>query len=122
MKATAADTVLSAGLPLSTAVAVTEWLPAARPVAVKLYGEVVSEFTRVPSTRNSTRATAPPGSAAFAASFTLVVPAGESLSRGRAVSETVGAVLPLEPMVKATAVEVVLNAGLPLSTAVAVTE
>ena len=32
---TAAETVLSAGLPLSTAVAVTEWLPAASPVAVK---------------------------------------------------------------------------------------
>ena len=32
---TAVDVVLNAGLPLSTAVAVTEWLPAARPVAVK---------------------------------------------------------------------------------------
>ncbi len=32
---TAVDTVLNAGLPLSTAVAVTVWLPAARPVAVK---------------------------------------------------------------------------------------
>ena len=35
VKFTAVDVVLSAGLPLSTAVAVTEWLPAVRPVAVK---------------------------------------------------------------------------------------
>src|SRR5689334_3136585 len=59
VNATAAVVVLSAGEPLSTAVAVAVWLPLARPVALKLYGEVVSVATSVPSTRNSTRATAP---------------------------------------------------------------
>src|SRR5689334_18534741 len=121
VNATAVDTVLSAGLPLSTAVAVTEWLPAVRPVAVNAYGEVVSVFTRVPSRRNSTRATAPPGSAAVAARFTLVVPAANDWPAVGAVTDTVGAVLPVDAIVKDTAVDVVLNAGLPLSTAVAVT-
>ena len=55
----------------------------------------MSEFTRVPSTRNSTRTTAPPESAAVAARFTLVVPAGNAWPLVGAVSETVGAVLPL---------------------------
>ena len=35
VNATAVEVVLNAGLPLSTAVAVTEWLPAVSPVAVK---------------------------------------------------------------------------------------
>ncbi len=59
---TAAVAVLNVGVPLSNAVAVAVWLPAARPVALKLYGEVVSLDTSAPSTRNSTRMTAPPGS------------------------------------------------------------
>ncbi len=120
---TVVDTVLSAGLPLSTAVAVAVWLPVARPVAVKLYGEVVSDPTRVPSTRKSTRATAPPGSLAFADSATLVVPTGNDWLLVGAVSETVGGVLP--PLVwttNGTAVDVVLSAGLAVSNAVAVAE
>ena len=60
---TAAVAVLNVGLPLSNAVAVAVWLPAASPVALKLYGDVVSLDTSAPSTRNSTRMTAPPGSA-----------------------------------------------------------
>ena len=36
---TAAVAVLNVGVPLSNAVAVAVWLPAARPVALKLYGE-----------------------------------------------------------------------------------
>ncbi len=51
-----------------------------------------------------------------------MVPAGNAWPAVGAVSETVGAVLPVVPIVNATAVEVVLKAGLPLSTAVAVTE
>ena len=72
---TAAVAVLNVGVPLSNAVAVAVWLPAARPVALKLYGELVSLDTSVPSTRNSTRMTAPPGSLAVADSVTAE-PAG----------------------------------------------
>jgi hypothetical protein len=57
---TAVLVVLSDGEPLSYAVAVALWLPDARPVALTLYGAVLSVATRAPSTRNSTRVTAPP--------------------------------------------------------------
>src|ERR1044072_121708 len=40
VKLTAVLVVLSVGLPLSNAVAVAVWLPAATPVALKVYGEV----------------------------------------------------------------------------------
>src|SRR5262252_8634585 len=100
VKVTAGVTVLNAGLPLSTAVAVTVWLPLARPVALKLYGDVVSLLTSVPSTRNSTRATAPPGSLAVAESVTAAPEAKFWLAVGE-VSDTVGGVLAELPMLQA---------------------
>ena len=66
VKVTVAVDALSAGLPLSKAVACTVWLPAVSPVALKAKGAVVAVLTNVPSTRNSTRTTAPPGSLAVA--------------------------------------------------------
>src|SRR5688572_21509785 len=120
VKVTAAVVVLSAGEPLSTAVAVAVWLPFARPLRLKLYGEDVSVDTNVPSTRNSTRATAPPGSLAVAVSGTAEPDAKFWLAEGE-VSDTCGAVLPPPPTVNVTAAVVVLSAGVPLSTAVAVT-
>src|SRR6185369_8223073 len=113
---TAAVAVLNVGLPLSNAVAVAVWLPAARPVAVKLYGEVVSLDTSALSTRNSTRMTEPPGSAAVADNVTAA-PAANAWPLVGAVSVTVGAVLPVLAIVNGTAAETVLSAGLPLSTA-----
>src|SRR6185369_2732034 len=124
VKVTAAVVVLSAGVPLSTAVAVTVCVPDASPAGTeKLYGEVVSLPTTVvlPSSRKSTRTTAPPGSEAVAASGMAVFAAKFWLAVGE-VSDTVGGVLPPPPTVKVTAAVVVLSAGLPLSTAVAVTE
>ena len=117
---TAVLTVLNDGEPLSKAVAVAVWLPAATPVALKLYGDVVSVPTSVPSMRNSTRTTPPPGSLAVAANGTAAPAANDWLAVGE-VRDTVGGVLPPPPTVNVTAGVVVLNAGLPLSTAVAVT-
>jgi hypothetical protein len=56
----------------------------------------VSVLTRLPSTRNSTRATAPPGSLAVAASGTLA-PAANCWPAVGLVRLTVGAVLPVPP-------------------------
>ena len=67
----------TSGEPLSNAVAIAVWLPAARPVALKLYGEVVSLDTSVPSMRNSTRMIAPPASAAVADSVTAAPAAND---------------------------------------------
>lgn len=97
---TAAVAALNDGEPLSNAVACAVWLPEARPVALKLYGELVSVATRLPSTRNSTRVTAPPGSPAVAASVTAE-PEGNICPLVGLVRLMVGAVLPVPPPVQA---------------------
>ena len=86
---------------------------------MKLYGELVSVATRVPSTRNSTRCTAPPGSLAFAARLTLVVPAGNCWLLVGAVIDTVGGVLVVPPVTANVTELLALSAGEPLSYAVA---
>ena len=60
----------------------------------------MSEFTRFPSTRNSTRVTAPPGSLAVAASVTAE-PAGKVCPLVGLVRLMIGAVLPVPPPVQA---------------------
>src|SRR5262245_52166152 len=111
--------VNSAGLPLSNALASAVCVPAARPVAVPVYAAVVSVATRLPSTRNSTRATAPPGSLAVAARFTLVVPAGKAWFAVGAVIVTCGGVLLGAPWIVNVTLLLALSDGLPLSNAVA---
>jgi hypothetical protein len=107
-------TVLNTGEPASNAVAVAVWLPALRPVAVKLYGDEVSVFTRVPFTRNSTRCTLTL-SVAVAARLTLVVPAGKAWPAVGAVKFTTGAVLPPPPWITNDLEAAVLRTGLPAS-------
>ena len=72
----------SGGVALSKAVACAVWLPTASVVVLKLYGELVSVLTSVPSTRNSTRLT-PLLSLALAASGTARALV-ELLAAGRA--------------------------------------
>jgi hypothetical protein len=96
VKGTAADAALNAGFPLSNAVACAVWLPAAKPVTLKLYGDVVSEFTRLPSTRNSTRTMEPFASLAVAARGT-VAPAVNEAPLAGLVRLTVGGVLVVPP-------------------------
>src|SRR5882724_7656331 len=86
------DAVLSAGVPLSNAVACAVCGPDARPLTLKLYGTDVALLTRFPSTRNSTRLTAPPGSLALAASCTTE-PLGKDAPLVGLVRLTIGGVL-----------------------------
>src|SRR5262247_3759035 len=92
VKGTTGDAVLNAGAPLSNAVACAVCGPEARPLTLKLYGTEVSLFTSAPSTRNSTRLTAPPGSLALAASCT-VEPLGKEAPLLGLVRLTMGGVL-----------------------------
>jgi hypothetical protein len=117
VKLTAVDVVLAP--PLSVAVAVAECVPLARPVALKLYGEVVSVFTTAPSTRKTTLVIVPFESLAVAASGTAAPEAKLWFAVGL-VSDTVGGGFVVVPTVKLTAVDVVLAP--PLSVAVAVAE
>jgi hypothetical protein len=117
VKLTAVEVVLAP--PLSVAVAVAECVPLARPVALKLYGELVSVFTTLPSTRNTTLAMVPFESLAVAASGTAAPDAKLWFAVGL-VSETVGAGLPPPPTVNVTVLEVVLAPPLSVAVAVAV--
>ena len=105
LNGTAAVEVLSAGLPLSTAVALHRVIAggeARRREGVRGRGVGIHQHAIDAEFDASDR---PPGSLAVADNLTLVVPVGNTWHRWVLSAETVGAVFCVPPLVQAVAVQ-----------------